>query len=261
MLPRRSSILSGARPGRINQWNIAIQESSSMICRLRVAYVGNRAVWLQADGMLDLNAMTEDRLASFGLNINNAADRTLLTSAMSSPQVQARGFQLPYQGFPANLTLAQALRPYPQFSSIGTRWASRGNTWYDSLQVKVPSGILTGLTMTGGFTWQKEFVLGALSGWRLANRLRLSTISSIGSRTNTFPGILNRFSSLLALRIKHQRSVKTALSERCCGIGISTGFCATPVGSRSAPPLLRTTSILFYSEAPWRTACRVSRCF
>ena len=83
---------------------------------------------------------------------------------MSSPQVQARGFQVPYQGFPANLTLAQALRPYPQFSSIGTRWASRGNTWYDSLQVKVTKRYSHGLTMTGGFTWQKELVLGALSG-------------------------------------------------------------------------------------------------
>ena len=114
--------------------------------------------------MLDLNAVTEDRLSSFGLNINNAADRALLTTAMSSPQVQARGFQVPYQGFPANLTLAQALRPYPQFSSIGTRWASRGNTWYDSLQVKVTKRYSHGLTMTGGFTWQKELVLGALSG-------------------------------------------------------------------------------------------------
>ena len=155
---------SGARPGRINQWNVAIQREFFNDLSVEVAYVGNRAVWLQADGMLDLNAVTEDRLSSFGLNINNAADRALLTTAMSSPQVQARGFQVPYQGFPANLTLAQALRPYPQFSSIGTRWASRGNTWYDSLQVKVTKRYSHGLTMTGGFTWQKELVLGALSG-------------------------------------------------------------------------------------------------
>ena len=155
---------SGARPGRINQWNIAIQREFFNDLSVEVAYVGNRAVWLQADGMLDLNALTEDRLTGFGLNVNNAADRTLLTSAMSSPQVQARGFQLPYHGFPANLTLAQALRPYPQFSSIGTRWAARGNTWYDSLQVKVTKRYSHGLTMTGGFTWQKELVLGALSG-------------------------------------------------------------------------------------------------
>lgn len=155
---------SGARPGRINQWNIAIQKEFFNDLSVEVAYVGNRAVWLQADGMLDLNALTEDRLGSFGLNINSSTDRALLTSAMSSPQVQARGFQVPYPGFPVNLPLAQALRPYPQFSSVGTRWASRGNTWYDSLQVKVTKRYSHGLTMTGGFTWQKELVLGALSG-------------------------------------------------------------------------------------------------
>ena len=47
---------SGARPGRINQWNIAIQREFFNDLSVEVAYVGNRAVWLQADGMLDLNA-------------------------------------------------------------------------------------------------------------------------------------------------------------------------------------------------------------
>ena len=71
---------SGGRPGRINQWNITLQREFFSNLSVEVAYVGNRAVWLQADGMLDLNASTAQRLATFGLDVNNAQDRALLTS-------------------------------------------------------------------------------------------------------------------------------------------------------------------------------------
>jgi len=87
-----------------------------------------------------------------------------LTSTIGSAQVQARGFRAPYAGFPSSATLAQALRSYPQFSSIATRWAARGDTWYDALQLKVTKRYSHGLSLTSSFTWQKEMNLGALSG-------------------------------------------------------------------------------------------------
>src|SRR5262249_37609659 len=124
----------------------------------------NRAVWLQADAMIDFNAVTLERLAAFGLDPLSSADRGLLTSAISSAQVQARGFQAPYAGFPSGSTLAQALRPYPQAGGIATRWAARGNTWYDSMQLKLTKRFSHGLSLTSSFTWQKELVLGALRG-------------------------------------------------------------------------------------------------
>jgi hypothetical protein len=121
-------------------------------------------VWLQADEMIDFNAMTAQRLATFGLNVNDPTDQQLLTSTIGSAQVQARGFRAPYAGFPSSATLAQALRPYPQFGSIATRWAARGDTWYDALQLKVTKRYSHGLSLTSSFSWQKEMNLGALSG-------------------------------------------------------------------------------------------------
>ena len=46
------------------------------------------------------------------------------------------GSILPYSGYSAANTLLNALRPYPQFSTIVTQNSPTGNTWYDSLQVK-----------------------------------------------------------------------------------------------------------------------------
>jgi hypothetical protein len=58
-------------------------------------------------------------------------------------------------------TVAQSLRPFPQFSKINYRWAPLGNTWYDSLQIKVTKRYSHGLDLTSGFTWQKELMMGS----------------------------------------------------------------------------------------------------
>jgi hypothetical protein len=147
---------NAGRPPRMNQWNIALQRSITTNLLVEAAYVGNRGVWFIANSLVDLNPLTPQRLQSFGLDINNAADRMLLTSPMNSAAVIARGFKVPYAGFPAGSTLAQALRPYPQFGNLGIQEAPLGNTWYDSLQVKVSKRYSHGLDITSTFAWQKE---------------------------------------------------------------------------------------------------------
>src|SRR5262249_36145746 len=92
----------------------------------------------------------------------NATDRSLLTSTFASGQPQARGFKLPYPAFPTTSTLEQALRPFPQFSSTLTpMYSPVGNSWYDSLQVKVTKRLSHGLSGSIAFTWQKELDLGS----------------------------------------------------------------------------------------------------
>jgi hypothetical protein len=75
--------------------------------------------------------------------------------------VIARGFTVPYAGYPTNRTLAQSLRPFPQFTdSIAPTWAPLGNSWYDSLQAKLNKRLSHGLDMTAAFTWSKDLALG-----------------------------------------------------------------------------------------------------
>jgi len=119
---------------------------------------------------LNLNANTPERLQSFGLDVNNANDRTLLTSAINTAAVVARGFKAPYSGFPPNQTLAQALRPFPQFANtpvlpaIPVYWNPMGKTWYDALQVKVTQRFSHGLSASGNFSWSKALTLGTEIG-------------------------------------------------------------------------------------------------
>ncbi|MBI3278815.1 MAG: TonB-dependent receptor [Acidobacteria bacterium] len=147
---------NGGRPPRVNQWNIGLQQEVTRNLVVEAAYVGNRGAWFQASGLVDLNALTPERIRQASLDINNAADRTLLTSRIDSPQAQARGFRPPYAGFPAGATVAQTLRPFPQFGGLGMLWAPLGNTWYDSLQVKVTKRYSLGLDFTAAYTWSKN---------------------------------------------------------------------------------------------------------
>ena len=148
---------SWGRPPRINQWSIGIQREILRNLVVEGTYVANRGVWLNGPGLAAPNTLTPEKLASVGLNLSNAADRTLLTSRMDSPAVVARGFKAPYAGFPLSNTLAQSLRPYPQFNSALTaRNASLGSSWYDSLQTKITQRYSHGLDYTVAFTWAKD---------------------------------------------------------------------------------------------------------
>jgi len=147
---------NGGRPPRVNQWNVSLQRQINANLLAEAAYVGNRGAWLLANNLDDLNALTPQRLQQFGLSLSNPANLSLLSSTFASGKPQAAGFQVPYSGFPMTSTLAQALRPYPQFTNIPVQWAPLGDSWYDALQAKLTQRLWHGLYAQYAFTWQKE---------------------------------------------------------------------------------------------------------
>jgi hypothetical protein len=152
---------SAGRPARQNQWSIGLQREITRNLVVEAAYVGNRGVWWPA-GLSSVNLITPQILAAHGLSLSNPADVTLLGSLLSSPVAIARGFGTPpFSGFPLTATVAQSLRPFPQFNgNIAASAAPVGNTWYDSLQAKVTKRFSHGLALTSVFTWAKSQGLG-----------------------------------------------------------------------------------------------------
>jgi outer membrane receptor protein involved in Fe transport len=154
-----------ARPARILQWSLGIQREVQKDIVAEVTYVGNREVWGAAPFLdqISSNSLTPSILAHYGLSLSNPADRALLTSLISSPQAAAHGIYAPYAGMPPSTTVAQALRPAPQFTSPGAvdLGPPIGKTWYDSLQTKVTKRFSHGLSMQASFVWAKGDVLGS----------------------------------------------------------------------------------------------------
>jgi hypothetical protein len=161
------------------QWDLTLQRQITTNLAIEASYVGNRGAWFEADNLENLNAISSQRLASFGLSLNNPANLTLLTSALDSPAVVAAGFKAPYAGFPVTSTLAQALRPFPQFTTITVVGAALGDTWYDSLQAKATKRFSHGLDVLATFVFQRE--LDTLEGpnnvFNPANNKQISSLS------------------------------------------------------------------------------------
>lgn len=147
---------NAGRAPRIQQWNITIQRQLTADLVVQAAYVGNRVIWLENNSQVDYNALTPQRLASAGIDITSATDQKLLTSQLGSAAAKARGFTAPYAGFPMTATVAQSLRPYPQFGTVKSLWAPLGNSWYDALQVNATKRMSHGLDASIAYTWSKN---------------------------------------------------------------------------------------------------------
>jgi hypothetical protein len=110
------------KAARVQNWSLDLQRQIGHWL-VEAAYVGNRGTRLNST--IDLNQVSPSYL-SLG---------SLLQQKINSPAVIAAGFSAPYPGFTG--TLAQALRPYPQFLNVWSRNSGQGKTWYDSGQFKV----------------------------------------------------------------------------------------------------------------------------
>ncbi len=130
------------RAPRIHSWSINIQHEVSKFV-FDIAYVGNRGRGLNSTVLL--NQLPVSRL-SLG---------SLLQRRIDDPAVVAAGYTKPYASFPDDQTLAQALRPYPQYFDVSERNAGIGRTWYDSMQAKVERRF-GDWQMMGAYTWSKS---------------------------------------------------------------------------------------------------------
>jgi len=155
---------NSGRPGRQYQWSVGLQREVVRNLVVEASYVANRQVWMWggavgtgAGALVNYNYLSTQLLSSYGLSLSNPADVTILNATLGSAAAGRFQNKVPFAGFPLTSTVAQSLRPFPQFSSgLGTLWAPVGKAWYDSLQVKVTKRYSHGLDLTYAFTWQKE---------------------------------------------------------------------------------------------------------
>jgi hypothetical protein len=182
---------NAGRPARQIQWSAGFQREILRDLVLDVAYVGNRGAWWLSSILDNYNALTPQILSAAGLDINNPGDRAILRAPVGSSAAGRFQNRLPYAGFPLTSTVAQTLRPFPQFSSgLAPLWAPQGRTWYDSLQLKVTKRYSHGLILDYAFTWAKEEQLGT----------ELGTVNDYQSRmqNKTISGFSRPFVSVLS---------------------------------------------------------------
>jgi hypothetical protein len=159
---------SGKLP-RIYNWNFTVQREITPNMTVEAAYVGNRGTRLIAGFLRTLN-QNDYSVLSLG-------DKLLQTIG-SAADAAALGVKYPYPGFTG--TVAQALRPYPQYQNITDPQATVGESDYNALQVKATHRPVHGLdflisytlaknitTVDDAFGWGGFGVLGAVDAKKL----------------------------------------------------------------------------------------------
>ena len=166
------------RPPMFQNFTFNVQQALSERMSVEAAYVGVKGTRL-GNGLISLNQV-DPRYLSLG---------TLLTQSVTSAAAQAAGIRIPYAGFTGSV--AQALRPYPQYLAIVNNSNPNGNSTYHALQVKLTKRLSHGLTVLGAYTWAKSLTDGNIaagggpSGQDFYNRRLEKALSS-----NDVPQIL-----------------------------------------------------------------------
>ena len=140
-----------------NSWNLSIQRQLTGSLVLDLAYNGVAGSHLQ-NGLLNYNQVPFQYAQRFtnaqlGLRFNDPAQ---------AAQIAALGVQLPYANFVKNFgsraTLAQALRPYPQYTDINT-WDGNGDhsghSTYHAGVIKLEKRYAAGLAFTTSYVFSK----------------------------------------------------------------------------------------------------------
>ncbi len=140
-----------------NQWSntnsvqLDIQKSFARDYLFNIGYLGQSIHHLPNNAMNVLNQL-DPKYLSLG---------ALLNSSITSPAVVAAGYGLPYPGFTG--TLAQALKPYPQYFALTPLGDAIGNASYNALLVKAEKRFSSGLQYLVSYTWSKSLSDSALT--------------------------------------------------------------------------------------------------
>jgi hypothetical protein len=150
------------RPATYDTWTMSMQREIRRGMTVEVDYNGSKGSNLQAN-LLNLNQVplsaVNDLIARFG----TAGAITLMNSQVTSAAAVAAGIKVPYENFtnPAvqtNRSVAQALRPFPQYGTINTSNSGgdkTGRSMYHAGVLKLTQRMSDGFLFQGSYTYSK----------------------------------------------------------------------------------------------------------
>jgi hypothetical protein len=152
------------RPGFEQTWSFGVQQQLATDLILSLQYLGERGVHLGSN-----------QLSLDNLPISAFALGTKLNDTFSASTTTLDGVNSPYPGFTG--TVAQALRPYPQYTSIntGAYGENHGQLSYNALTAKLERHFHNGVNLLASYTWSKmitdtgNIIGGSLGGAYTSN--------------------------------------------------------------------------------------------
>ncbi|HYP12843.1 MAG TPA: TonB-dependent receptor, partial [Bryobacteraceae bacterium] len=148
------------KPPRYQNWNFSIQHALTNSTALTVAYVGSNGKSLAGAGRGIWSNQIDPRYLALG----NLLTSTVTPNILSQARAIFPEISLPYANFTG--TLAQMLKPFPQYNGVSDPYGNVGQSNYNALQVILNQRFSRGLTFMVNYTFSKA--LNNVSGGRSA---------------------------------------------------------------------------------------------
>jgi hypothetical protein len=147
---------NGGRQTDMQTWTLSIQHEFPWEIVVDTAYVGNVGHHV-ASGLENLNQVP---FSFLGLG-------PVLNQPITSDAARSAGVSAPYPGFTG--TVAQALRPFPQYININNAFQPSSNSSYHAWQTKVQKRFAEGLAFLTSYTLAKNLSDTSQSGFATFN--------------------------------------------------------------------------------------------
>ncbi|MEX2273294.1 MAG: TonB-dependent receptor [Vicinamibacterales bacterium] len=163
------------------QWNVTVQRELPWSTSVEIAYVGSQGHDLQTN-------------SESGLNINQLDPQYLALGSALNQLVPNPFFGVVNNGVlvAPQVSRAQLLRPYPQFTDIIPLQATGADSIYHSLQMSVSRRMRGGLMLAGSYAWSRAYDEGenhqnsydlraskAIASYDIPHRLVLSALYEV----------------------------------------------------------------------------------
>ena len=130
------------RPAAVYNWGVEVQQQLATDLIFTLGYIGTTGTYLHSN-LLQVNDLNP-KYFNYG------------SSALNSAYTATPGITAPFSGFSG--TLAQALRPFPQYLDIYSDGGTEnlGHSHYEALTAKLERRFHSGLNLLASYTWSKD---------------------------------------------------------------------------------------------------------
>ncbi len=146
---------TAGRAPYFGDWQFTIERTITNNSLFRASYhatIGNKLLSRKQSQ----NQLDPKYWSIYGTSLGQSIS-SLMGSPTGSALLAANGFRLPYPNFPQNLSLQQALRPYPQYSNVDSNAGGQndGHMTFHALETSFEHRFNHGLYMMASYTWAK----------------------------------------------------------------------------------------------------------
>ena len=142
------SFFSDGKVAQFYDYNFTLEHSFSKNTLARASFHANYGNQLQESQ--NYNQLDPKYIGIYGNLLTSP-----LSSLLSNPILAANGYKLPYATYPTNLTLAQSLEPFPQYSSGFSGTTNGGHSTWNALETSFQHNFDHGLYSLVSYTFSK----------------------------------------------------------------------------------------------------------